>query len=178
MLEKLKIPIFTFKKIHHIIYFCERKVSLWAILKIQERWNTLYCRISPIKCQTRIIFFKVWRVFLSDRKFSEFYESDACHFVSLEEKKLQCFFWNFPLFIKNNNKSSIRLIWESSNFLILLKMTFQATLISMVEPLVPYILSYNGFKFTNVRVTWKIGANLWICNRCNPEYIRLRESTM
>ena len=37
---KLKFPFFTIKMIHNILYFCERKLSLWVVQKIQESWNT------------------------------------------------------------------------------------------------------------------------------------------
>ena len=42
MFKKFKFSLFIFKMIHTIIYFCERKVSLLAVQKIQFKWNTLY----------------------------------------------------------------------------------------------------------------------------------------
>ena len=80
------------------------------------------------------------------------YFTNLCHFVSLEEKKLQCFFFNFPSFKK---KSLTKLIWKSSNFLILLKIVFYKTLIFVVDlhedfMVSLHILSCYGCKFTNM----------------------------
>ena len=69
------------------------------------------------------IFFKVGRTKLSNRNFSESYKSNACHFVSLAEKKLAFFFLQiYHCFEKKTQKkSSTKLIWwkiDLANFTI------------------------------------------------------------
>ena len=39
-----------------------------------------------------------WHVISLDRKFCQLFGGITCHFVCAWEKKLQYFFWNFPLF--------------------------------------------------------------------------------
>ena len=78
----------------------------------------------PNMVKPRIFFLIVWQTLLSDWKFSEFYKYDTCHFVPLEQIKLQCFFLNFISFKEVWKKSSTKIIWESLNFLTLLKMAF------------------------------------------------------
>ena len=79
-------------------------------------------------------------------------------------KKVTVLFWKYSISKNNYKKSSTNLTRESSNLLLLLKMAFWATSMSLVR----YILSYSGCKFTNCapfsRVTWRNGANSSIYN--------------
>ena len=48
MLKKPIFTLITFKMIHEIIYFCERKVSLCAVQNIHLRCNTLYVNLTKL----------------------------------------------------------------------------------------------------------------------------------
>ena len=90
--------------------------------------------------------------------------------VSVGQKKLVLFFL-ILYYLKNNaKKSSTKLIWESSNFLIILKMVFWAVLISMVDPLSPIYSEIQRLQIHEsapfCRVTWTMKSRVVSASSC------------
>ena len=72
-----------------------------------------------------------------DRKFSKLFDGICFHSVSVDQKKVGALIEIFYYFENKFKKSSTKFTREPSNLLLLLKMPFRATLISMVDPLSP-----------------------------------------
>ena len=98
------------------------------------------------------------------------------------KKSYSTFFEIFHYFKEIKKKSFSKLIQESSNLLILLKIAFWAILISMFDPLSPIYPELQRLQISEItpffRVPWRNGANSSICNRSNSEHIGLRGSNM
>ena len=81
---------------------------------------------SPVKFALNLKQFSIkWHDIPLDKKFTQHFNGESCQSLSDEQKQLQSFLCNFPLFKRMKYKRrSTKLIWQSSNFLILLKVEF------------------------------------------------------